>query len=107
MPFTNNRFKAGSTYRRKFDNNSPDEIGKTLLENGLNKILKVPYSIQNHDSAVRPTAGDHHPILGEHPQIKNMYCLVDMEMANLSFKAFSFSCVRCASNAAAILMIIA
>jgi glycine/D-amino acid oxidase-like deaminating enzyme len=75
LPFTNNRFKAGSTYRRKFDNNSPDEIGKTLLENGLNKILKVPYSIQNHDSAVRPTAGDHHPILGEHPQIKNMYCL--------------------------------
>lgn len=75
LPFKENCYKAGSTYRRKFDDNKLDEIGKSTLEHGLNKILKVPYRILKHESAVRPTAGDHHPIIGEHPTVKNMYCL--------------------------------
>jgi glycine/D-amino acid oxidase-like deaminating enzyme len=52
--------------------------GKAELEAGLRDLLKVPYTILEHKSAIRPTIRDRAPAVGKHPTISNMFVMNGM-----------------------------
>ncbi len=68
LPIGNTLYKVGATYEWKDLTNSPTEKGKNELIEKLDKVLKVPYQIINHQAGIRPTISDRRPLLGLHPQ---------------------------------------
>jgi glycine/D-amino acid oxidase-like deaminating enzyme len=73
IPIGNKLFRAGATYEWNFENDEPSESGKTKITDRLNDLLNVPYKVVDHRSGIRPTIKDRRPILGEHPNYKNVY----------------------------------
>ncbi|HVA97745.1 MAG TPA: FAD-dependent oxidoreductase [Bacteroidia bacterium] len=68
LPIGNEIFKVGATYEWSDLTNVPTEKGKTELIQKLEKILKVPYQIINHEAGIRPTVLDRRPLIGTHPE---------------------------------------
>ncbi len=73
IPLGNRRFRVGSTYSWEFTDELPSEAGKNEILTKLNDIISVPYDVIDHKSAIRPTVKDRRPLLGEHPDIKNVF----------------------------------
>lgn len=73
VPMEDGTYWAGSNYIWRYDNEAPTPEGKTWLIGQLEKILKVPYEIASHKAAVRPTVKDRRPLLGVHPDFKNIF----------------------------------
>ena len=68
LPRGDNRYLCGSTYIHGRSNYQPTSEGQATIEEGLRKILKAPYKIIEHRTAVRPTVKDRRPVLGKHPE---------------------------------------
>lgn len=73
LPLGNNLFKVGATYEWEQLNDNPTEKGKTELVQKLNSIITSPYEIIAHDAGVRPSVIDRRPVVGEHPEFKNLF----------------------------------
>lgn len=73
VPQGNSIFKAGSTYRWGKTSAEPDEEGKIELKEKLDALLNCEYEILEHLSGIRPASKDRYPVLGEHPNHKNMF----------------------------------
>lgn len=73
IPVGNHHFRVGSTYEWNFINEQPTEKGKLKLLALLNNILKIPFEIIEHRAGVRPTVKDRRPLIGQHPDQKNIY----------------------------------
>ncbi|MFN6943638.1 MAG: NAD(P)/FAD-dependent oxidoreductase [Cytophagaceae bacterium] len=73
LPLGNNRFRSGATYDWKFIDPGPSEKGREEIRQKLEKILKVPFEIVDHHAGVRPAVVDRKPLLGVHPEIKNIF----------------------------------
>lgn len=78
MPSTPNRLVVGSTYEHSYDNLRTDEKGKQYLYNKLDRTLPglsdLPHSVGMW-SGERISLKDHKPIVGKHPEKKNVYLL--------------------------------
>lgn len=72
LPLSNNTFKCGATYEWHTTQAEITEKGKKELEEKLQKFLKADYSILQHEAGIRPTVVDRRPLLGSHPQYKNV-----------------------------------
>ena len=72
LPIGNDMFKVGATYEWQDLSQETTEKGKTELLDKLNKIMKVPYEIVSHLAGVRPTVSDRRPLIGLHPEFKNV-----------------------------------
>ncbi|CAN5155614.1 FAD-dependent oxidoreductase [soil metagenome] len=72
LPLGNERFVLGST----FDNDVVDEIPTKNAEedllNRLQKFLTLPIRIESRFAGIRPAVQDRRPIIGTHPQHKNI-----------------------------------
>lgn len=69
---------VGSTYEHHFDHTEPDQAGLKALYQKLERMLPgYVGNIQSADqwSAVRVTLPDKQPVIGEHPEQKNVYIL--------------------------------
>ncbi len=66
-PEEKNLFKVGATYEWKELNYTPTPSAKATLTDAVNKILKVPYTIENHFASIRPTVRERRPFIGLHP----------------------------------------
>jgi glycine/D-amino acid oxidase-like deaminating enzyme len=73
MPLGNDLFKVGATYEWEQLNDIPTEKGKSELTQKLNSILTSPYEVISHDAGVRPSVIDRRPVVGEHPEFKNLF----------------------------------
>jgi glycine oxidase len=73
LPLSNNTFKCGATYEWHTTQAEITEKGKKELEEKLQKFLKADYSILHHEAGIRPTVVDRRPLLGSHPQNKNVF----------------------------------
>ncbi|MEN0006939.1 MAG: FAD-dependent oxidoreductase [Bacteroidota bacterium] len=62
----------GATYDWKFEATSPTDEGFSFLKDRLQELLKVPFEILDHQSAVRPTVKDRRPFLGRHPKFPSL-----------------------------------
>ena len=73
MPTTvKDEYYIGSTHEWNFDDNQPSEKGKNEILGNLSTVLKAPYTIIDHKSAIRPTVKDRRPFVGMHPEYKNV-----------------------------------
>ena len=67
LPLGNNTYKVGATYEWQDLSQLPTEKGKSDLIEKLQKVLKVPFEITDHQAGVRPTVSDRRPLIGLHP----------------------------------------
>jgi glycine oxidase len=72
LPLGNERFVLGST----FDNDDVDEIPTKKAEEELlgrlQKFLTLPVQVEGHYAGIRPAVQDRRPVIGTHPQHRNI-----------------------------------
>lgn len=68
LPIGNDIYKVGATYEWEDLTESTTEKGKSELVEKLQKVLKVPFEIIDHQAGVRPTVNDRRPLIGLHPE---------------------------------------
>ncbi|MEZ5174450.1 MAG: FAD-binding oxidoreductase [Bacteroidia bacterium] len=64
VPVSPGIFKIGSTYGWEQKDDFPTEEGRAEISGNLDKILKPPYTILEHEAGFRPTVKDRRPFLG-------------------------------------------
>src|ERR1044072_3388736 len=65
-------FWAGSTFAWDYPDELPTPEKRAYLEEGLQQLLKVPYTVLEQQAGVRPSGKDRRPIMGlppEHPAL--------------------------------------
>jgi glycine/D-amino acid oxidase-like deaminating enzyme len=75
IPLGDDLYKVGATYQWTDKTNAVTEAGKTELLTKLNTFLKCDFTVVEHLAGIRPTIKDRRPIVGVHPEYKNMYVL--------------------------------
>ncbi len=88
IPLGEHKFWAGATNTWNDLSIVKTEGGTEDLKNGLAQLLKVPYSILEHKVAIRPTIRDRAPVVGGHPEHKNMFILNGMGTKGASLSNF-------------------
>lgn len=71
-------WRVGSTYAQRDSTLNPTAMMRADLVTKLDKVINIPYNITDHYCGVRPASIDRKPILGEHPQHKDVYVLNGM-----------------------------
>jgi glycine oxidase len=66
-------FVCGSTYEWQFDSEEPTPSGMEKLRNDLEKMIRVPYKVNNHTAGVRPASRDRRPFMGNHPVYPSLF----------------------------------
>jgi glycine oxidase len=75
LPLGNDQFRVGATYRWDHLVDQPSAAGRAELEQSLQQMLRRPYTVVDHQGAVRPIHRNQYPILGRHPQYPALACL--------------------------------
>jgi glycine oxidase len=68
LPLGNALYRVGATYEWEDLSEQPTEKGKAFLITQLQKVLKVPFEIIDHQAGIRPTVNDRRPLIGLHPK---------------------------------------
>jgi glycine/D-amino acid oxidase-like deaminating enzyme len=66
-------WKAGATYNRHDKHAAVTHRAKAELEESLRRLIRFPYEVTGQDFGFRPTTPDRRPLLGCHPQYRNVY----------------------------------
>jgi glycine/D-amino acid oxidase-like deaminating enzyme len=72
LPLGKGNFKAGATYSWTDLNTLSTESALLELETALQKTISCSYQVTAQKAAVRPTVKDRRPLLGFHPEMKNI-----------------------------------
>lgn len=75
LPVGNDYYKVGATYEWTDKTNIPTEAARTELLQKLDEIITCPYEVMEHYAGIRPTTKDRKPLIGTHPQYKNVHLL--------------------------------
>ncbi|WP_422349091.1 NAD(P)/FAD-dependent oxidoreductase [Flagellimonas sp.] len=75
IPMGNDLYRVGATYKWKDKTNAPTEEAKSELLEKLKTFLKCDFEIVDHVAGIRPTVVDRRPLVGQHPEHKNLYVL--------------------------------
>ena len=73
IPLGNDRFKLGGIYEYEDPDPLPTEMTRVLLLRELAEVYGGKVEVEEHLAGHRPTVNDRKPILGEHPQLSNVY----------------------------------
>ncbi len=73
VPLGDNLYYIGSTNEWVFENDQPSAHKRAELERKLSKALNLPYEVLEHKAAVRPAVKDRRPLMGEHPEHKQLW----------------------------------
>lgn len=73
IPQGNHIYKVGATYARDFSNQKPSLEAKNELLQKLKKTISCPFTVVDQEAGVRPTVRDRKPLVGRHPEHKNMF----------------------------------
>jgi glycine oxidase len=68
-----NTYRVGATYNWKTLNDEPSQEGLNELQKKVSTITDAPYTVLKHQAGVRPSSKDRRPIIGEHPNYKNVF----------------------------------
>jgi glycine/D-amino acid oxidase-like deaminating enzyme len=88
VPAGDNMWRAGATYSHDATE-GVSETGKKELREKLDTLLTMPYTIYHHSWGIRPTTPDRRPILGSHPEHKNMVIFNGMGTKGVSLAPWS------------------
>ena len=72
IPLGNHRYRVGSTYNWKDQNEEPTQKAQLTLQQQLDKMIQVPYHIVSQSVGFRPTIPDRKPVIGVHPQFSQL-----------------------------------
>lgn len=72
LPVGDQQFKVGSTYDWDDLTEQSTRRGRDSIINRLENLISVKYSIENQWAGIRPTISDRRPVLGFHPENKNL-----------------------------------
>ena len=72
VPWKEDLFWVGSNYEWTFKDNSPTETFKEKMIQALNNFLKVPYTIVDHITGIRPANTERRPFVGVHPSFPSI-----------------------------------
>ena len=73
LPLGNQLFKVGATYNWNDKTDTPTQEGKQELIDRIKEILSCNFEIISHYAGVRPTVKDRKPLVGTHPDFKNVH----------------------------------
>jgi glycine oxidase len=60
-------FRTGSTYEWDDFTNTPTAAARTEIENRLQRMLRVPFSVTGHEAGIRPIINESKAVIGLHP----------------------------------------
>ncbi len=75
LPLGEHLFKVGATYNWNDKTGTPTQEGKIELIERIREILTCEFEIVSHYAGIRPTVKDRKPLVGKHPDYKNMFIL--------------------------------
>lgn len=75
LPLGDDHYKIGATYNWSDKTSSPTPEGKAELLIRLMELLTCDFEVVEHFAGVRPTVNDRRPLVGHHPEYKNLYVL--------------------------------
>ncbi|MCG2610664.1 FAD-binding oxidoreductase [Flavobacterium sp. SM15] len=75
LPIGEALFKVGSTYNWDDKSDVPTQEGREELLSNLKEIIDCDFEVVEHYAGVRPTVNDRRPLVGTHPQHKNLHLL--------------------------------
>ncbi|AWX43966.1 hypothetical protein HME9304_00965 [Flagellimonas maritima] len=75
IPLGNDLYRIGATYKWKDKTNTPTQESKNELLEKLGKFLKCDFEVVQHVAGIRPTVADRRPLVGLHPEHKNVFVL--------------------------------
>ena len=75
IPWKNDMYRVGATYKWKDTTNLPTEDSKKELLQKLDTFIKCKYEVVGHVAGIRPTVTDRRPLVGQHPKYENIYVL--------------------------------
>ncbi|TDQ30233.1 NAD(P)/FAD-dependent oxidoreductase [Tenacibaculum caenipelagi] len=75
MPLGNDNYKVGATFNWTDKTSIPTEEGRKELEEKLQKIISVPYTVIEQSAGIRPTVKDRRPLVGVHPKYTQLAVL--------------------------------
>ena len=75
FPVGNDIYKVGATYDWKDKTNVPTLEAKNELVSNLKDLIKCDFEVLEHFAGVRPTVRDRRPLVGTHPEHKNLHIL--------------------------------
>lgn len=67
------QYYYGGTYDRESETQELDESAKNELINGLSQFYPKPFEVVKFNYGFRPTVVDRRPIIGEHPNHKDLF----------------------------------
>lgn len=82
-------FKIGATYETKDLSPSISEKGRAELEEKFQEIFLLPYTVVGQAWGFRPTSPDRRPIIGEHPEQKNVLVFNGLGTKGVSLAPFT------------------
>lgn len=68
VPLYDDIYWAGASFSWDYTDAKPTTEKRTSLEENLQQLLKVPYTVKDHLAAVRPSGPDRRPLVGMHPR---------------------------------------
>jgi len=72
------QYYIGATYNWEDKTNRPTVAAREHLEHKLQKFLNKPYKVVQQKAGIRPTVIDRRPLVGKHPEYKNVAVLNGM-----------------------------
>lgn len=75
LPIGNDLYRVGATYQWKDKTPLPTSAGLNELTEKLEELISCEYEIVDHLAGVRPTVRDRNPLVGTHPDYKNVHIL--------------------------------
>ncbi len=75
MPLGNDYYKVGATFNWTDKTCNPTPEAKLELIEKLKKVITVPYTVTGHTAGIRPTVNDRRPMVGVHPEYKELVVL--------------------------------
>lgn len=75
IPWGEDLYLVGATYKWKDKTNTPTEESKNELLDKLTTFLKCDFEVVDHVAGIRPTVSDRRPLVGQHPKHQNLYVL--------------------------------
>nr|WP_299035721.1 FAD-dependent oxidoreductase [uncultured Tenacibaculum sp.] len=75
MPLGNDNYKVGATFNWTDKTSIPTEEGRKELEDKLQKIISVPYTVIEQSAGIRPTVKDRRPLVGVQPKYAQLAVL--------------------------------
>ena len=75
IPLGENKYKVGANYDRVNSSNEPSEKTKEELLQKMERFIECDYKVIGQVAGVRPTVVDRRPLVGRHPEYKNLFVL--------------------------------